>query len=122
MVRAFAAFGLPCELVADVKTSLETGGGSIDDVALYQALIMLASKLDNLRQITYTALKHHVTAASFAQQSLQSLQVSLDNLRVDVNGYFDCKDTYDEHGLVWESILHVFDAGRAPRIVPHCFR
>jgi hypothetical protein len=68
---------------------------------------MLASKIEELWQITYTALKHCAMAASFAQQSLQSLRVSLDNLRIDINGYFDREDTYDEHGLVWESLLHV---------------
>jgi hypothetical protein len=68
---------------------------------------MSASKIEELRQITYTALKHCAMAASFAQQSLQSLQVSLDNLRIDINGYFDREDTYDEHCSVWDSLLHV---------------
>ena len=109
--QRLSSFGIISKLLPDSEVFVDLEGSEEpwikSDIALRQSVLTLASKLDELHDITYTALKHRATAFGFAQESISKLRALLDNLRSDIDGYWDREDSYEQHGSIWDSLLHV---------------
>jgi hypothetical protein len=77
------------------------------DIVLREAISVLAIKIDKLHWLTYTGLKQRSSSYMQASDNIWLIHNTLDNLRVDVDGYHNRDDTYNEHGSVWECILNL---------------
>lgn len=68
MAKTFAAFGTSQALLPNMEGSFDADTDSAgepwvkSDIALHEAISVLATKLDELHRLTYTALKQHATA------------------------------------------------------------
>ena len=111
VARAFVEFGpvkahLPdTEYTEDVDSAGEPWVRS--DIALRQAVSILAAKLEHLANITWSGFQQRAASMAELRSRVDSLRSSLNALFSDVNGTWDREDTYDEFGSLWDGIMHV---------------